>query len=357
MNISEEKSILGIETSCDETAASVVRNGTRILSSLVSSQIHIHKDYGGVVPELASRHQLENIDIVVTEAMERSRMDFHQLSAVAVTYGPGLVGSLLVGIAVAKSISYVYRVPLIAINHLEAHIRSPFIENPDIDFPAVALVVSGGHTSLFLVPEEGVYMTLARTRDDAAGEAFDKVAKLLGLGYPGGPIIDELSRRGDPDRIRFPKARMTDMTLDFSFSGLKTAVLRYVQAEGIKPVFKGDASEEGKRTDHRESIDKKVFDLLASFQKAVVDALVDKTFFAAKKEKVKSIVVSGGVACNSCLRKRFREEGELSGWKVYIPSQELTTDNAAMVASAAFLKLERRQFADLALNAEPDLRL
>ncbi len=341
--------ILGIETSCDETAASVVRDRYEILSNVVSSQVDIHRKYGGVVPELASRHQLENIDAVITEAMEQAHAELNQLGAIAVTQGPGLVGSLLVGIAVAKSISYVHRIPLIAINHLEAHIRSAFIEHPDITLPAVALVVSGGHTSLFLLPEENRYMTLARTRDDAAGEAFDKVAKLLGLGYPGGPIIDELSKMGDAGKIRFPKARMTDRTLDFSFSGLKTSVLRYVQAEGIKPY-------EGMRAPS-EAPEQKILDLLASFQKAVVNTLVEKTFIAAQREKVRSIVVSGGVACNSLLREQFRKAGEKSGLDLSIPSHALTTDNAAMVASAAFLKYERKIFADLSLNAEPGLRL
>lgn len=340
MTISKDALILGIETSCDETAASVVRNRRHILSNVVSSQVDIHKDYGGVVPELASRHQLENIDIVISEAMDQAKTTFHQLAAVAVTYGPGLVGSLLVGIAVAKSISYVHKIPLIAINHLEAHIRSAFIEHPDIKFPAVALVVSGGHTSLFLLPDEGIYTNLARTRDDAAGEAFDKVAKLLALGYPGGPIIDHLSKEGNPDRIEFPKARMSDGSLDFSFSGLKTSVLRYVQAHPISP-------------EDRTSIP----DIAASFQKAVVNTLAEKTFTSAHKERVKSIVVSGGVACNSSLRKIFAEEGKKNGIKVYIPSPELSTDNGAMVASAAFLKYQREEFADLTLNAEPGLKL
>ena len=341
--------ILGIETSCDETAASVVKDRYGILSNVVSSQVNIHKKYGGVVPELASRHQLENIDTVLSEAMEQSQTDFGMIGAVAVTNGPGLVGSLLIGIMVAKALSYVFRIPLIAVNHLEAHIRSPFIENHDIPFPAVALVVSGGHTSIFLLPEENRYMTLARTRDDAAGEAFDKVAKLLGLGYPGGPIIDDLSKHGNSDAIRFPKARMTDRTLDFSFSGLKTSVLRYVQAEGIR-------SGEGMQMPSRMP-EQKVLDLLASFQKAVVDTLVEKTFLAARREKVNSVILSGGVACNSLLRNIFREAGEREGFKVYIPDPSLTTDNAAMVASAAFLKFDRKLFADLTLNAEPGLRL
>ncbi len=340
MSNSKDILILGVETSCDETAASVVRNRSCILSNIVSSQVDIHKIYGGVVPELASRHQLENIDIVISEAMKQAKKEFSQLAAIAVTYGPGLVGSLLVGIAVAKSISYVHKIPLIAMNHLEAHIRSAFIEHPDIEFPAIALVVSGGHTSLFLLPEEGIYTNLARTRDDAAGEAFDKVAKLLALGYPGGPIIDRLSKEGNPDSINFPKARMTDGSLDFSFSGLKTSVLRYVQAHKVT-------------TKDRKAIQ----DIVASFQKSVVNTLVEKTFYSARKEKVQSIIVSGGVACNFFLRKVFQEQGKQNGMKVYIPSHELSTDNAAMVASAAFLKYQRKEFADLALNAEPGLKL
>ncbi len=340
MNSLEDLLILGIETSCDETAASVVKNRNHILSNVVSSQVDIHKDYGGVVPELASRHQLENIDIVVSEAMERAKITFGQLGAIAVTYGPGLVGSLLVGVCAAKSLSYVFKIPLIAINHLEAHIRSAFIEHPDIEFPAIALVVSGGHTSLFLLPEEGAYSTLARTRDDAAGEAFDKVAKLLSLGYPGGPIIDRLSKEGNPDHIEFPRARMTDGSLDFSFSGLKTSVLRYVQAHKIAPQDK-----------------KPIPSIVASFQKAVIKTLAEKTFSSAHKERVHSIIVSGGVACNSFLRETFLDQGKRNGFQVYIPSPELSTDNAAMVASAAFLKYGRKEFADLTLNADPGLRL
>lgn len=340
MNSLEDLLILGIETSCDETAASVVKNRNHILSNVVSSQVDIHKDYGGVVPELASRHQLENVDIVVSKAMERAKITFGQLGAIAVTYGPGLVGSLLVGVCAAKSLSYVFKIPLIAINHLEAHIRSAFIEHPDIEFPAIALVVSGGHTSLFLLPEEGVYSTLAITRDDAAGEAFDKVAKLLSLGYPGGPIIDRLSKEGNPDHIEFPRARMTDGSLDFSFSGLKTSVLRYVQAHKIAPQDK-----------------KPIPSIVASFQKAVIKTLAEKTFSSAHKERVHSIIVSGGVACNSFLRETFLDQGKRNGFQVYIPSPELSTDNAAMVASAAFLKYGRKEFADLTLNADPGLRL
>ncbi len=340
MSSSKDLLILGVETSCDETAASVVKNRHVIVSNVISSQVEIHKDYGGVVPELASRHQLENIDMVISEAMERARTTYDRLAAIAVTYGPGLVGSLLVGVCTAKALSYVYKIPLIAINHLEAHIRSAFIENPSIEFPAIALVVSGGHTSLFLLPEEGIYSTLARTRDDAAGEAFDKVAKLLSLGYPGGPIIDHLSKEGNPDQIEFPKARMSDGSLDFSFSGLKTSVLRYVQAHQITP-------------QDREVIP----NLVASFQKAVITTLADKTFSTAHKERVKSIIVSGGVACNSYLRDTFLNKGKKDGFKVYIPSPDLSTDNAAMVAAAAFLKFERKEFSDLTLNADPGLRL
>lgn len=340
MSPTKEICILGIETSCDETAAAVVKNNNQILSNVVSSQVDIHRDYGGVVPELASRHQVENIDHVISEAMKSAKVSFDQLAAISVTHGPGLVGSLLVGVSTAKAIAYVYKIPLIAINHLEAHIRSAFIENPDLNFPAVALVVSGGHTSLFLLPEEGVYSTLARTRDDAAGEAFDKVAKLLALGYPGGPIIDQLSKKGDPDHIEFPIARMSDGSIDFSFSGLKTSVLRYVQSHKITP-------------QDRESISH----IVASFQKAVISTLVEKTFSSAHRERVQSIIVSGGVACNSSLRKIFMDKGKKDGIAVYIPSPELSTDNGAMVATAAFLKYQRKEFSDLTLNADPGLKL
>lgn len=338
--------ILGIESSCDETAASVVEDRTRVLSSVIASQVEIHRKYGGVVPELASRHHVEAIGPVISEALERAGVGMTDLDAVAVTYAPGLVGSLLVGLSAAKAIAWQLEIPLLAVNHLEGHIRSVFIENPDIEFPALALVVSGGHTTLFLCPEESVYRTLARTRDDAAGEAFDKVAKLLGLGYPGGPVIDKLAQGADEMAIRFPSAWMKDGSLDFSFSGLKSAVRREAGRRGLTQTsaIGGDVSGE-------------VRDLVASFQKAVVDVLVKRVVKASRREDIRTVLLSGGVACNNRLRRAFEESASESGFRLYMPSPEYTTDNAAMIAAAGFLHLERGNIADLTLNAQPGKKL
>jgi N6-L-threonylcarbamoyladenine synthase len=333
--------ILGIETSCDETAAAVVEDRSRVLSSVVASQEDVHAKYGGVVPELASRRHVEAIGPVVTEALERAGTKLDDVDAVAVTQGPGLVGSLLVGVCAAKAIAWERGLPLLAVNHLEGHIRSPFLEHPGIPFPAIALVVSGGHTQLYLCPSEGVYRTLAKTRDDAAGEAFDKVAKLLGLGYPGGPVIDRLSGGADETAHEFPKATMKDRSIDFSFSGLKTAVRRRVEKEGITG---GEASPA-------------VRNLVASFQRAVVDALVETTVLACRRESVRTVLVAGGVACNRRLRAAFEEAAARYGLSVYLPSPRYTTDNAAMIAGAGFLHLERGERAGLDLNADPNLRL
>jgi N6-L-threonylcarbamoyladenine synthase len=338
--------ILAIETSCDETAAAVVADRCHVLSNVVASQVDVHRKYGGVVPELASRHHVEAIGPIVTEALERAGVGLDGVDAVAVTCGPGLVGSLLVGLCAGKAMAWHRGLPLLGVNHLEGHIRSPFLEHPEIELPAVALVVSGGHTSLYLCPDEGIYRLLARTRDDAAGEAFDKVAKLLGLGYPGGPVIDRLSEGADEAAVRFPKAVMKDHSLDFSFSGLKTAVRRRAQAEGLAhgAAVGGEASP-------------RVRDLVASFQKAVVDALVDTTIRACRKEAIRTILLAGGVACNRRLRRAFGEAAVEHGLKVYMPSPVYTTDNAAMIAAAAFLHLERGQIASMALNADANLRL
>jgi N6-L-threonylcarbamoyladenine synthase len=338
--------ILGIETSCDETAAAVVEDRTRVLSSVVASQIEFHRKYGGVVPEIASRRHVESIAPVITEALTEASMTLDDIDAIAVTAGPGLVGSLLVGLCAAKAMAWERGLPLLAVNHLEGHIRSVFIEHPDVVFPAMAMVVSGGHTSLYLCPEEGVYHTLARTRDDAAGEAFDKVAKLLGLGYPGGPVIDRLSEGADETAVRFKKAVMKDRSLDFSFSGLKTAVRRRVLAEGLAhPSATGG------------EISDRVRDLVASFQKAVVDALVSTTLAACRRERVSSVLVTGGVACNRRLRRAFREAGVEHGLAIHLPSPRYTTDNAAMIAAAGFLHFDRGDHAALDLNADPGLRL
>jgi len=335
--------ILGIETSCDETAAAVLRDGT-ILSNVVSSQAKIHEKYGGVVPELASRHHVENIDIVLDLAMKEAKVELADLEAVAVTQGPGLVGSLLVGISVAKSLSYVLGIPFIGVNHLEGHVRSPFLENPELPLPAVCLVASGGHTSLYVVRPDGSCACVARTRDDAAGEAFDKVAKLMGLGYPGGPVIDRLAREGNPDAVRLPRARMTDGTLDFSFSGLKTAVLRYVR-ENSMPENAYPAPPPGSQ----------VKDLLASFQKAAVDYLKENTLRVARRERVPTLCLAGGVACNTRLRAELSEIAARENWRFHAVSPALALDNAAMIAFAGSRKLQRGERADLTLNADPNL--
>jgi len=338
--------ILGIETSCDETAAAVVEDRSRVRSSVVASQIDVHRRFGGVVPELAARHHVEAIGVVVEQALQEAESSIDAIDAVAVTQGPGLIGSLLVGLCAAKAIAWQRDLPLLAVNHLEGHVRSSFIEHPEIEFPAVALVVSGGHTALYLCPREGSYRLLARTRDDAAGEAFDKVAKLLGLGYPGGPVIDRLAVDADERAFVFPQAQMKDRSLDFSFSGLKTAVRRVAIAEGLaypKPTG-GDPSE-------------RVRDLVASFQRAVVRSLVKHTLRAARREAVKTLLVTGGVACNARLRREFRAAAEEHDLALYIPSPRYTTDNAAMIAAAGFLHLERGDVAPFDVNAVTTLKL
>jgi tRNA N6-adenosine threonylcarbamoyltransferase len=338
--------ILAIESSCDETAASVVEDRCLVLSSIVASQNEIHARYGGVVPELASRRHVECIGPVVTEALAEAETDLSGIDAVAVTRGPGLVGSLLVGVCAAKAIAWQRGLPLIAVNHLEGHVRSPFIENPGIPFPAMALVVSGGHTALYALPEEDVYRPIARTRDDAAGEAFDKVAKLLGLGYPGGPAIDALSEGADERAIDFPRAVMKNQSLDFSFSGLKTAVRIRATRDGLVhgSATGGEASAQ-------------VRDLVASFQRTVVETLVDTTLRACRREGVRTVLVAGGVACNRRLRVAFEEAATREGLAVFFPSPRYTTDNAAMIGAAAFLHFERGRFAAMDLNADAALKL
>ena len=338
--------ILGVETSCDETAAAVVEDRVRVRSNVVASQIDVHRDYGGVVPELAARHHVESIRMVISEALDQAGCGLDEIDAIAVTRGPGLIGSLLVGLCTAKAIAWWRDLPLLAVNHLEGHVRSVFIEHPEIGFPAIALIVSGGHTSLYLCPEEAVYHRLARTRDDAAGEAFDKVAKLLGLGYPGGPVIERLAREADETAFRFPQAQMKDHSLDFSFSGLKTAVRRRAQQEGMV-----HAAPSGGKTSPA------VADLVASFQKAVVDVLVKRTLQACRKESVHTVLVTGGVACNGRLRRAFAEATAREGWALFMPSSPYTTDNAAMIAAAGFLHLERGDHAPHTINADAALPL
>jgi N6-L-threonylcarbamoyladenine synthase len=337
--------LLAIETSCDETAAAVVEDGRRILSSVVSTQTEVHAPYGGVVPELASRHHLENLCPVVEQAMAEARIDYPELDAVAVTQGPGLVGSLLVGVQAAKAIALVHGKPLVPVHHLAGHIQAPFLDPGGVSLPALALVVSGGHTSLFSIPEEGVYRRLARTRDDAAGEAFDKVAKLLGLGYPGGPLIDRLARGANDAAVAFRVARIKDGSADFSFSGIKTAVLYHVRREGIPPV--ADPA----------NVPSEVRDLLASFQRAVVSALVRGLVRAAEAERPKSLLLTGGVAANSRLREEARQAAARLGLPIFIPPPELSTDNAAMIAAAGDVAFRRGVRGGMDLNAEPHLPL
>jgi N6-L-threonylcarbamoyladenine synthase len=337
--------VLGIETSCDETAAAVVEDGRHVLSSVVSSQAAVHAPYGGVVPELASRHHLENIAPVIEEAMRESGAAFPALAAVAVTQGPGLVGSLLVGVQAAKAIAFVHGKPLVPVHHVAGHVEAAFLAHGDLPLPALALVVSGGHTSLYEVPEEGLHRLLGRTRDDAAGEAFDKVAKLLGLGYPGGPVIDRLAEGANDEAVEFRVARIKDGRADFSFSGIKTAVLLHVKREAIQPV--ADLGE----------VPPRVRDLVASFQRAVVTALVRGLAKAARDHRPRSLILTGGVAANSLLRREGERVARELGLPIFIPPLSLTTDNAAMIAAAGFVGLRRGARGDLAMNAEPHLPL
>jgi N6-L-threonylcarbamoyladenine synthase len=337
--------VMGIESSCDETAAAVVRDGREMVSSVISSQIEVHRRFGGVVPELASREHLDKIVPVVDEAFARAGVRAEELDGIAVTQGPGLVGSLLVGLSYAKAMAYALCKPLVGVNHIEGHVYSVVFENPPIEYPAFALVVSGGHTNLFQLPEPGKYRVLARTRDDAAGEAFDKVAKMLGLGYPGGPIIERLAREGDPRAVPFSVPRMGDGLPDFSFSGLKTAVSKYVRETGLRPVAEG---EEPTRA---------VKDLAASFQSVVVRSLVGTTERLAREHGPRTLVVAGGVACNGALREAAAEACARLGIPAYFPSRHLSTDNAAMIAAAGTVKLLAGERAGLDLNADVSLRL
>ncbi|HYH84550.1 MAG TPA: tRNA (adenosine(37)-N6)-threonylcarbamoyltransferase complex transferase subunit TsaD [Pyrinomonadaceae bacterium] len=337
--------VLGIESSCDETAAAIVRDGREMVSSVISSQIEIHKRFGGVVPELASREHLDKIVPVVEEAFERAGIEKGEIDGIAVTQGPGLVGSLLVGLSYAKAMAFALEKPIVGVNHIEGHIYSVVFDNPPIEYPAFALVVSGGHTNLFLVPEPGKYKVLARTRDDAAGEAYDKVAKMLGLGYPGGPVIERLAREGDPRAVRFSVPRMGDGRPDFSFSGLKTAVSKHVRETGLQPVAQ---NEEPSRA---------VKDLAASFQDVVIRSLVGTTEKLAQEHRPRTLIVAGGVACNMALREASEAAGGRLGVPVYFPSRHLSTDNAAMIAAAGTVKLLAGERAGLDLNADVSLRL
>ena len=337
--------VLGIESSCDETAAAVVEDGRIIRSNVIASQVKTHAPFGGVVPELASREHLDQIAPVVTEALHDAGITLEQVDGIAVTQGPGLIGSLLVGISFAKSLAMVASKPIVAVNHIEGHVYSVVFENPPVAYPAIAFIVSGGHTSLFLIPEEGRYAVLGRTRDDAAGEAYDKVAKLLGLGYPGGPVIDRLAKSGDPlaANLVFTIPRMDSPNLDFSFSGLKTAVLRFVREKGIEPVANGAEP------------DQQIIDLVATFQDKVIRSLLARLRSAVKRHHPRTITVAGGVACNSALRARMNAEDFRA--PVYFPSPVLTTDNAAMIAAAGYSKLARGENHGLEFTATTAMKL
>ena len=337
--------VLGIESSCDETAAALVRDGKEILSSVIASQIAMHRPWGGVVPELASREHLEKIGPIVEQALAEARISLSDIDAIAVTQGPGLIGSLLVGVCYAKSLAYSLGIPIIGVNHIEGHVYSVVFENPPVEYPVLALIVSGGHTNIFHIPEESRYKVVSRTRDDAAGEAFDKVAKMLGLGYPGGPIVERLAKAGDATRVKFPTAKISDGRPDLSFSGLKTAVARYVREQGIEPLGTGDKPSQP------------IKDLAASFQVAVVRSLVGTMEKLAVELQPKTLIVAGGVACNLALRESAETMAEKLGLPVYFPSKHLSTDNAAMIAAAGYFHLKNGERADLRMTADITMRL
>jgi N6-L-threonylcarbamoyladenine synthase len=336
--------VLGIESSCDETAAAVVEDGLRMVSSVIASQIDLHRPFGGVVPELASREHLEKIEPVVEKALAEAGVGLRAIDAVAVTQGPGLIGSLLVGVCYAKALAYGLQIPFVGVNHIEGHVYSVAFDNAPVEYPALALIVSGGHTNIFFVPAEGKYKIVSRTRDDAAGEAFDKVAKMLGLGYPGGPVIEEIAKKGDAAKVRFTRAKISDGRPDLSFSGLKTAVSRRIKEQGIVPANGGAATSE-------------ISDLAAGFQRAVVDALTGTFEKLAIDLRPQTLVVAGGVACNLSLQAASRSVAEKLGLPVYFPSKHLSTDNAAMIAAAGYSKLKAGVSDDLGLTADVTLRL
>jgi N6-L-threonylcarbamoyladenine synthase len=330
--------VLGVETSCDDTAAAVLRDGRTLVTNIVSSQDQVHSPYGGVVPELASRQHVRNILPIVDAALRQSGVTLKDLGGIAVTYGPGLVGSLLVGLSMVKGLSFRWGIPYVGVNHLEAHLLAIHLEH-EVAFPYIALLASGGHTLLYCVREVGEYVYLGGTRDDAAGEAYDKVAKMMGLGYPGGRAIDNLARRGNRAAIEFPRARLKKNAYDFSFSGIKTAVWHYLKSQ---------ATEQWRNH---------MADIAASFQEAAVDMLVNPTIKAASAHAVGRIVLAGGVAANSRLREKMKQKAEMEGLKVYFPAPKFCTDNGAMIALAGYHLLKRGRRDDFRLNANAALRL
>lgn len=339
INMEKDILILGIESSCDETAAAVIKNGREVMSNVISSQIELHKLYGGVVPEIASRMHIENINYVIEEALTTANVTLKDIDAIGVTYGPGLVGALLVGVAEAKAISYATKKPLVGVHHIEGHVSANYIEHKELEPPFLCLIVSGGHTHIVLVNDYGEYQIIGRTRDDAAGEAFDKVARAIGLGYPGGPKIDKLSKEGNPNAIKFPKARVEGAELDFSFSGVKSAVLNHINSCKMKdePIIEAD--------------------IAASFQKAVIDVLVEHTVAAARKYRIDKIAIAGGVASNSSLREAMKMACDRQQMKLYYPSPVYCTDNAAMIGVAAYYEYQKGTRHGLDLNAVPNLKI
>ncbi len=337
MQMTTDTVILAIESSCDETAVAVIKNGCEILSNVVSTQIAIHQRYGGVVPEIASRKHLELINVVVQEALDQANLTLDDITHIAVTYGPGLVGALLVGVATAKALAFASGKPLIGVHHIEGHICANFLVNQELTFPLVCLVVSGGHTNLIKITDHGQYLLLGQTKDDAAGEAYDKIARAIGLPYPGGPQIEKLAKEGNAAAIDLPRAWMGDDSFDFSFSGLKSAVLNYLNQAKMKgePIVAADVA--------------------ASFQQAVLDVLVQKAVHAAEVNGVDTILLAGGVAANGTLREQLQQAAAEKGIHVYYPPVSYCTDNAAMIGAAAHYKALRGDYADLTLNAVPNL--